>query len=395
MKNVVLTVFIDGLKTSSIVHMPFLDSFPQKRRVRTDLGYSITCHATMYSGVYPNKHKMWFVWKYSPETSPFRKMPESQLFKYIDFLPSRYFLGKMARLFSNKKSYGGMGIMKRSSLRNWRYFDISESKFWDEDGYLDEYPTIFEILRKKKISYQTVGLVNSRMNGGALNHIQNYHVEANNIKWIYLFIGDVDNYSHFHTQESNKVINLLKKVDQEIERIYDELTEKYDNVDFFCFSDHGHMKVEHKFDIYEHFKSKGLNLDKYIHIIDTNYARFWFRDKREETEVREIMKTCPSGFFLSTNDYKKYHTQMPDNRYGDLIYYLDWPFMFKKTVWGYGLKTVSIHGFLPDYPDKDGVLISNLPIKKQGRIELPDILPSHLYLLNIKIDLEFDGVSIW
>ena len=68
----VLTVFIDGLKPESVEeYMPFLNTFG-KRRVETDLGYSVTCHATMYSGVYPNKHLRWFLWKYSPETSPFK-----------------------------------------------------------------------------------------------------------------------------------------------------------------------------------------------------------------------------------------------------------------------------------------------------------------------------------
>lgn len=392
--KVLMTVFMDGLKPSSIIHMPFLDSFSYKKRIKTDLGYSITCHATMYSGVFPNKHHMWFIWKYAPETSPFRILPKTKKLKYIDSLLSRYFIGKMVRLFSDNTSYAGIGVMKRSSLVNWPYFDVAESRFWDADKYLGPVPTIFEILRKNDIPYETVGLLDNKNDGGALSHIEKFHTVPEK-KWIYLFIGEVDQYSHFYTQESDVTIEFLKKVDREIERVYSELSAHYDEIDFICFSDHGHMKIEHQFDIYELFKKNRINLDDFIHIVDTNYARFWFRNCNEEKIIKRIIADIPSGFILDDKHYKKYHTAMPDNRYGDLIYYLDYPYMFKKTVWGYGLRTKSIHGYLPDYPDKDGVFISNIPIESDKHISLADIIPSLLDLLNIKANFEFDGHSIW
>ncbi len=393
--KVLITVFVDGLKPASVAHMPFLNAFSQKRRIRTDLGYSITCHATMYSGVFPDKHHMWFIWKYAPETSPFRFLPQNQFLKCFDNLASRYFVGKMARLFSANTSYAGVGIMKRSSMANWPYFDVAEDRFWDADNYLGSVPTIFEFLRKNGINYETVGLLNNKNDGGALSHIERHHAINKENRWIYLFIGEVDHYSHFHTQESEVTVAFLKKVDREIERVYGELAEQYDQVDFVCFSDHGHMKIENQFDIYELFDQNNLSLDSLIHITDTNYVRFWFRDDREERAVRKILQDIPAGFVLKDVHFRKYHTQMPDNRYGDLIYYLDHPYMFKKTVWGYGLRTKSIHGYLPDYVDKDGVFVSNIPIESGEYVTLADIAPSLLKLLDIKDDFGFDGHPIW
>ena len=205
----------------------------------------------------------------------------------------------------------------------------------------------------------------------------------------------MDHYSHVHTQESDITIKFLKKVDREIKRVYRELNMQYGQIDFICFSDHGHMKIEHQFDIYELFKKNRINLDDYIHIIDTNYARFWFRNYNEEKTVRRVIADIPAGFILEDEHFKKYHTAMPDNRYGDLIYYLDQPYMFKKTVWGYGLRTKSIHGYLPDYKDKDGVFISNIPVEPGEYITLADITPSLLDLFNIKEYFDFDGHSIW
>lgn len=392
----ILAVFIDGLKNNSLQKMPFLDSFQYKKRLRTDLGYSVTCHASMYTGLYPNRHKVWFVWKYQPETSPFKRLPESKILDLINFLPTRYFVGKIVHLFNQNTSYGGIGVMKYSSLRNWRYFDTAEKKLWNEDGYIEDIPTIFDILRENEISLQSVGLVNAKNHGGSLKYIQDYSVPKRISDLTYLFIGELDYVSHCYGQESHEAGKVLEKIDREVERVYEQFRNRLGSDPYLvCWSDHGHMMVKEQYDIYKHFERRGADLDKFINIVDTNFARFWFRNDEEHELITNILDDMPSGFILKQEHLKKYHTEMPDRRYGDLIYYLDYPYMFKKTVWGYGLRTKSIHGYLPDYPEKDGIFISNIPIEKEGHIELVDVTPSLIKLLQLNVKVTFDGTSIW
>ena len=93
----VLSFFFDALKPDSLQYMPFLNSLAHKRRMRSELGHSVTCHPSMYSGVHPNKHLQWFVWKYDPATSPFAW---TRIFKHLGLLDnvgSRYFLHKYMR----------------------------------------------------------------------------------------------------------------------------------------------------------------------------------------------------------------------------------------------------------------------------------------------------------
>jgi Uncharacterized proteins of the AP superfamily len=297
----VITFFVDGLKPDSVQYMPFLNSLQSRLRIKTDLGYSITCHATMYSGVYPDKHKMWFLWKYSPQTSPFRFLKNDQLNNFIDSLPTRYFIGKMTRLFSSNNSYGGLSVMRKSALRNWKYFDLSECCFWSDDGYLEDgIKTIFEILREHGISYETIGLYDSMRHGGSLTYSENYTISERSPRWLYFFIGDIDHVSHVYSQDSQEARAILKRVDECIESIYKKCRSifKEDPV-MFCFSDHGHMIVKHKFDIYALFLAHRKPLSKYIHIIDTNYARFWFRDEKEKAEVLDILKKCAGRVYFA------------------------------------------------------------------------------------------------
>lgn len=390
----VLAVFIDGLKPDSLKYMPFLDSFACKRRIRTELGYSIACHSSMYTGVYPEKHKMWFLWQYSPQTSPFRWMERKQIPDWADCLPLRYFMGKMTRLFSTNTSYGGISVMKYSALKNWKYFDISEKKLWPEAGYIEGCNTIFDFIRNNEVSFELVGLKDSANDGGSLKYIQNYSIPDKVPRMTYLFIGEADGVSHIYGQESNQARKVLKSIDGELERIYGRFKKENDPI-FMCWSDHGHMMIEKQFDIYEHFSEEGINLPDIIHIIDANFARFWFRNDKEREFVTRACGRIPSGFILGQKDFEKYHVRMPDRRYGDLIYYLDHPYMFKKTVWGYGLRTKSVHGYLPDYPEKDGVFVSNNPVGDEKHIELVDITPSLLELLEIRTSVVFDGKTIW
>ena len=392
----VLAVFIDGLKYTSLSHMPFVSSFSSKKKLKTILGYSITCHASMYSGLYTDRHLMWFLWKYGPESSPFRWIPDSRFVDIVNSLPSRYFLGKMTRLFSDSTSYGGVSVMKKSALKNWKYFDTAEKKLWDEVGYLEDSKTIFDFLRDNNKTIDSVGLTDIKNEGGSIKHVEAYTVPDEPSDVTYLFIGDVDHVSHVHSQESPECVDVIKRIDREVERVYSEIKDRTGEApELVCWSDHGHMKIDEQYDIYEHFSTRGTELDDLIHIIDANFARFWFRDDRERELVTRLLTDMPSGFIMTDDDLEKYRTKMPDRRYGDLIYYLEHPYMFKKTVWGYGLRTRSIHGFLPEHTETEGVFVSNLKVAKKDHVELVDIVPSLLDLLKIDSEVDFDGQSLW
>ena len=390
----VLTVFLDGLKPESLKYMTFLNSFPHKKRIKTILGYSITCHTSMYSGVYPNKHLSWFIWKYSPSTSPFRWTKLFKNVKVMDNLLGRYFINKTTKLFTNNLSYGGISLLVNAPLRNWPYFNVVENKLWNEPGYLEKYPTIFDILRKQGVEFEVAGILRSNEGGGELKYVEKYSPSMMK-PWTYLFIGDVDHYSHKFNQGSPQTIKRLKEIDRVIEEKYRLFKEKIGDFNFICFSDHGHMEVKKRIDIQSFFKSRGKLIDRYIHLIEATFARFWFRNKIEREEVTSILSDFKYGYILTDDMLKKYHVNMPDNRYGDLIFYLDTPNIFSKTIWGFSLSTKSMHGYLPDYREKDGVFISSKPVKDTSYVHLVDIMPSIVSLFGLEIPDYVDGKVLW
>jgi hypothetical protein len=389
----VLTFFFDALKPESLEHMPFLNSFAFKRRMRAELGHSVTCHPSMYSGVHPNKHLQWFVWKHDPVDSPFKW---ASIFRYLgllDNLPARYFLHKYTRMFREENTaWFGVPLLVNLPLKYWPLFNVVEDRSWDEPGYLKEYPTVFDILRTHSIPFEVVGMTK----GAGSEFVQIGGHEFNEIHpWTYFFLGSIDSFSHKYGQDAPETIERMGHLDQLVEAKYKEYSQRVNDFDFFVFSDHGHIRSDKRVDIQNVFRRHGSPINRFIHLVESNYLRFWFRNDNERATVEHILSTIEEGFILSVDQLTHYHLNMPDNRYGDMVFYLDAPYLFSKTIWGFSRKQKSMHGYLPDYPDSDGIFLSNRPLIDSTHVELVDVLPTLLTSLDLPIPEKLDGHSLW
>ena len=396
-----LIVFIDGLKPESLKYMPFTNSLVSKRRIRTELGYSTTCYASMFSGVHPNKHLRWFFWKYSPGTSPCKWVRKFKIDKLPHNMYTEQVIYQLARIINKRRISDGafnLPLLWYVPITGWADLDISETKSWMSSNYLENYPTVFDILRDNKISYEIVGALQQPLSESS-QVVGQYHLNRIN-PFTYFFIGDIDPLSHKYGQNSDIVIQRLKMIDEMLKRKYEMFEKADDDFTFIIFSDHGHMIVENKVSLLEVFKSYRENLRDFLYIVDSSYARFWFRNEKEKDRItRVISRMGDMGYVLTNEHLKKNHVNMPNNQYGDLIYYLDSPNVFthRIKVFGKNLEgtVVSGHGFMPNYPDMDGVFVSNKKVIDCSHIELVDIMPSILDIFNTEIPDYVDGQVVW
>jgi predicted AlkP superfamily pyrophosphatase or phosphodiesterase len=389
----VITFFFDGLKPDSLEHMPFLNSFAFKRRMRAELGHSVTCHPSMYSGVHPNKHLRWFIWQYDPVGSPFKWASVLRFLGILNNFPARYFLHKFTSLFREENtSWFGVPLLVNLPLKHWSYFNVVEDRSWDEPGFLKEYPTVFDILRKQNISFEVIGMTkgagdeSAQIDGFEFKEIQ---------PWTYFFLGSLDGYSHKYRQDSPETIERMRYLDQLVEAKFREYKQRVNDFDVFVFSDHGHVRAEKRVDIHNIFRQQGSDLNQFIHLVESNYLRVWFRNDGERAIVEDILQTVEKGFILSEEHLRRYHLEMPDNRYGDLVFYLDAPYLFTKTIWGFSRRQKSMHGYLPDNPDSDGIFLSQRPLVDGTHVELVDILPTLLDSLELPVPDYVDGRVLW
>lgn len=398
-KKPVLSIFADGVRHDSLKYMPFLSSL-NSAPLETVLGYSITCHPSMYTGVFPDKHKIAFHWvkgekkngpytflSYFPNFFPFSN-------SYVQAIASHLY----SKLFLKKKAspFMGYGKILNLPMKFWNQIDINEFKYWDEDNYINkDIKTIFELVRNNNYKHHISNL--HKPNLGKLDAVKT--VAPNGYDWVYYFIGETDSVSHDFTQHSPEGIALFKRLDNFIEVEYGKFKEIYgeEGFDFVFWSDHGHITIEKHIDLYKFFKSNTFNLKNTFHLVDSTTARFWPKNDIEKEKITQIMSQIPEATLVKDKDYKKLHLVKDSNLYGELFYYLEGGVIFIYTIHGFGKGTKSMHGYHPDALGNDGLFVSNRKIKN-AKVTLPDVFVSTINCLGIdynpKVELDGDNVLL-
>lgn len=389
-----LSIFADGVRHDSIKYMPFANSL-NSVPLETVLGYSITCHPSMYTGVYPAKHKIAFHWVKGKK----KNGPYTFLSYFPDFFPfSNAYLQAIlshlySKLFLKKKAspFMGYGKILNLPMKFWNQIDINEFKYWDDDNYINEdIKTIFELVRKNNLRTHVSNM--HKPNLGKLNSVKT--VNPNDFDWVYYFIGESDHISHEFTQHSKEGQEFLVKLDDFIKAEYNKFEEVYgkDGFDFMFWSDHGHITIDKQIDLYEFFKNQNVSLNKTFHLVDSTTARFWPKNENDRKEIIKVMAKIPEVSLVSNKDYDKFHLSNDTNLYGELFYYLKGGVVFIYTIHGFGKMTKSMHGYHPNDEGNDGLFVSNKKIIK-SKVTLPDIFVSTINSLGIdyKPNIKLDG----
>ena len=387
----VLAVFLDGLGADAIERMAFLAGQATVRRVRTELGYSITCHASMYTGLRPDRHGLWFVWQRRPETSPFRWLRPFRFLEVIDNLPMHVAATKVTRRFVRTTSWFGIPYPVHVRWGDLPDLDVAERRLWTEPGYLAPVATIFDVMRRSGVRFEVVGM--DRGSTAGLAGIEAWRPPPTPAPFTYLFAGDIDHASHAHGQGSRAVGELMARVDGAIERAFRAMSRIGPEPVLVAWSDHGHHDVR-RINPLTYLGERGFDIRRHPHVIDTNFIRLWIDDPDERRRVSARLDSFGIGHVLSDAELEQYRVRMPDDRYGNVIFYVELPVALSHTIWGYGRRLESGHGYLPDHPGSDAVLASNLPAR-EGQLDLVDVAPSVLELLGLPVDPGLDGRSAW
>ena len=381
----VLLYFMDGVKYDMMIkYMPFLASINSKPLL-SEFGYSCACHATMYTSRHIEEHKTWFIWK-KGDNSPYKWINYIPGLKYINFLPLKLVLGKITRKLSKNSSYSGVSCLVNLPLKYWSMFEPCDDVMWNDPKWKADFPNMFSIVKENSIKNHVVALHRGTKADDIFN--EEKQVDYKNDDFVYFFIGYTDNVMHTYGENGKEAQNYLTKIDSFIKDTYEKAKQEHEDVTIIAYSDHGHIDLKKPYiDINDYFKADGLKVNKYLHLIESNYARFWFRNTKEQKEVTAIIEKMQKnylGFVLDKKYQEQYHLNVNPEEHGELIFYLVAPYEFTKTIWGFGHTVKSGHGFEPTIPEHYGIFCSNKLLASDIEFAyLTDVLPTVMTQLGI------------
>jgi len=384
-----MMVFVDALRPEALDHMDFVKTLT-RRRIKAELGFSSTCHASIYTGVHANKHLHWFIWQRAPANSPFTFLRKTGISRLPGNIYTRYGWYCLACLLKARTVPYGFLSFHRVPMDYWSDFALAWVDFEREpQPMLGSYPTFFQILKDHRLPYEIIGMTR-KAHESATTMSRHKLTEIKPLT--YYFLGDIDPLSHRYGPDSPEVITRVRHIDKVVEQKYAEMSRRCPDFRFVLFSDHGQTVVTERVNLDSYFTRQGKDINNYVHFIDACYARFWFRTDKERAEVESVLSTAADkGYVLPDEVLVKYHAKMPDNRYGDLVYHLKSPLLFDIA----NPKTTAMHGYLPDEPGADGIFVTNQPLSERPYVDLVDIMPSVMTSMGLAVPDYVDGVSLW
>lgn len=356
MKTLCLVMFIDALGWEVLKSRKFLEEeLPHRRKLKSVLGYSSACVPSILSGRKPDEHGHWSFFFANDTDSPFKAV------SWMRFLPFQS-RGRVRNKLSNwlKKVLGWSGYFQLYNMpfEHLDRFDYCEKRDIFAAGGLNHGEQIFEYFDRAGVSY----------------HKSDWHAsEANNISalkrdlvndhpaFAFLYLADMDGLLHQVGKGSDLVDEKLKGYEEELRKVFAVAESEYDQVKLFICSDHGMATVEHTIDLMAQIEALPLTFGKdYLAAYDSTMARFWFYSSNARQQITKALAQCTDGRVLSDAELTELGCNFDGKQYGELVFLLDGGKIICPSHMGTQPVT-GMHGYHPDHPDSDAVLLSNTP----------------------------------
>ena len=404
-----LVILIDAFRYDylSKKYTPFIHSLSKKYSylpLHPILGYSDSIRATIFTGAYPEDHNYWMMYKYSPETSPFRGFrPLSITDRFPDSFFKRgfrFFLSSiLCRNLAKNNGYSELNT-HNIPFNVLGCFDYTLKKSMLSPGVFNDYPTIFDIMQQNNIKYVYIDsskygwrnyfASSSNVRGNLIDSIERLDKD---IGLIFLYLHHLDHSAHRNGTSSPRFLRELRNMDRTVEAISEKAKKNFNDLDILIFSDHGMADATNFVDLSFLVKDRGFGKD-YLVSLDSTMVRIWYFNHSKKEEIRNTLNRSKYGRFLSEEDKKKLKINFANRYYGDDIYLIDPPYnIFPNFVsW---LKPYAMHAYHPNEESQAGMfIIMENETTNIKEVKLIDIMPTLLNRLDFNPPKNCMGISI-
>ncbi|MDP4598244.1 MAG: alkaline phosphatase family protein [Pseudomonadales bacterium] len=359
MQALTLVIFIDALGWEVLKNRKFLEAeMPHRRKLTSVLGYSSACVPSILTGRQPQDHGHWSFFFAANEAttgaSPFKGL---QWLRFLPFSNRGRVRNKISKWLKGLLGWTGYFQLYNMPFSHIDQFDYCEKRDIFAAEGMNKGGQIFEYCDAHGISY----------------HVSDWHAsEPENLQaakqaftndqpeFAFLYLAEMDGLLHQVGKDSEQIDAKLAWYEQELRQVLEVANGQYDNVKVHICSDHGMATVEQDIDLMATIENLPLTFGKeYLAAYDSTMARFWFYTDAARQQIVTALEQCPHGRILDAAELARLGCAFDNQQYGELVFLLDGGKIICPSHMG--TKTITgMHGYHPDHPDSNAVLLSNV-----------------------------------
>lgn len=363
-KKLSIAMFIDACGWEIVAPRPwFMRQLSHRQSVESLFGYSSACVPAILTGRRPNENDHWSSFFYAPKTSPFKTL------RPLRHLPASIIDRGRVRGWVSKglaRAFGFTGYFQIYSMpfKILPLFDYAEKKDIFRPGGINKGPSIFDYLADEGVTHH---VSNWRLSETKNLVSLEQAVSEGEISFAFLYTAGLDGLMHDVTKESPQVDDKLKWYERRIAQIMAQADERYDEVRFAVFSDHGMATVKKVVSLMPQVEATGLVYGHdFAAVYDSTMMRFWFLRKESEAIIRAALPDGKDGRWVTEEEHVNYGTKWDDSRFGDAVYALEPGVLLNPSHMG-NVALKGMHGYRPDHEDSFSSLLSSF--EPETRVE--------------------------
>lgn len=349
----VILYFSDAFSWKYQEELDFMSDFwPERRPLRTILGYSSTILPVLVSGRRPAETGIWTEYYRADRT-------QTPLARLVIRVPPLLAIVNLARLvlfrFARKAGHPAahkLRIPLQFAHRFVRH-DMDYRRFPPTQLPV---PTLDELTREAGLGFSFRYLKESY---DLKAEVQTLTEDLRNSDVFFIYDPSVDGHGHALGADSEALSPDIERVESFVRQAYSSAVELDDDVTVLLFSDHGMTNVDAGYDIFSQLKRWKLDKD-YLVFVDSTLARFWFTSPEIRNAIMSKLSSAPATWL--TDEHKvRYGINFSDTRYGEEVLVIDEGKVFHPSyIAPGGLKTktypdAATHGYLPEVASAFGV----------------------------------------
>ncbi len=396
MPGLVLALLVDALKPEYLRYAPFMRGLAARGatgRLREDFGF--VPRAAYFGGLSAGAYGFTNMYAFDPVRSPFGAAAA------LPSLGPRLERAAGIRAFLQARARGQLPAFAASyattasiPLRVLPAFDVVEKHApWEPAA---GYPSIFSRLRSRGHSWYTqawpaTGSLRDSSDAGiveaTLAGIESSH------RFAFVHLQELDGLGHAFGPGSPEVKDGVVRTDSLIERLVGTLRARHDGVDVLLFGDHGMVPVTRHLDLEPWLTRSTLRVRAdYQVFVDSTMARFWCFHRGARLRLEEALSDVPGGHLLSPDEVESHGLSTCDPRNGEAYFLADPGVLLFPNFFQREGKTPGMHGYLPECPDNEGLVVLHTEDGRWASQELGVVRAAEVHSI-LSYLLELDGAD--